>query len=309
MSNEIVRESERRLSTLKGLKDYFNHQLVDFIYLRTEMIHDLFNKNNDKLDISKIDIFHVQFTDSLISLLSKIQVKWITNELILEKEIEYQKTVIHRLSSLVVYCDFDTERKQYSGHFSKFMSEMYDSLTGKKKDSKFIDIDGFQEKYSSEYYDDVEVTYEKPTLVYETVNGYKLNKKLMGRLNKNDFRVRFVCGFEHDDNIYEIFKIFDSGDLFIRDKSQKTMNFYFPPDGLVIQNNKSKNKKSLEDAKVSIKEIEDDLVELKTFSPEVLKTLKTYEEKLENLDIISDLFNYDEETNILKAMLNLNINK
>ena len=41
---------------------------------------------------------------------------------------------------------------------------------------------------------------------------------------------------------------------------------------------------------------------------EVEGVLKDYIKNLENMDIMSKIFDFDEETNILRAMLNLNLN-
>jgi predicted nuclease of restriction endonuclease-like (RecB) superfamily len=41
---------------------------------------------------------------------------------------------------------------------------------------------------------------------------------------------------------------------------------------------------------------------------EVEGVLKDYLKNLENIDIMSKIFDFDEETNILRAMLNLNLN-
>ncbi len=49
-------------------------------------------------------------------------------------------------------------------------------------------------------------------------------------------------------------------------------------------------------------------IKKKTLSDDVQLVLKDYLRNLESIDIMSKIFDVNEETNILRAMLNLNIN-
>ena len=68
--------------------------------------------------------------------------------------------------------------------------------------------------------------------------------------------------------------------------------------GVIINQLKKKNE-DLENAMVERKKILPDQVQ---------NVLKDYIKNLENTDIMSRIFDINEETNILRAMLNLNLN-
>ena len=59
--NPILRESTRLLNKLHLLSAFFEDEIVYKIYLRTQVIHRLY-ETNPELDINKLELFHVQFT-------------------------------------------------------------------------------------------------------------------------------------------------------------------------------------------------------------------------------------------------------
>ncbi|WP_435525767.1 hypothetical protein [Chryseobacterium indoltheticum] len=70
----IMSQSKRRLTRLKLLANFFENVDIIAIYIKTDIIHNLFNENQT-LDFNKLELFHLQYTDSLIELLTKIKKK------------------------------------------------------------------------------------------------------------------------------------------------------------------------------------------------------------------------------------------
>ena len=68
----ILSQSKRRLTKLKLLANFFENVDIISIYIKTDIIHNLFQENK-ALDYSKLELFHLQYTDSLIELLTKIK--------------------------------------------------------------------------------------------------------------------------------------------------------------------------------------------------------------------------------------------
>jgi hypothetical protein len=62
----------RVISKLQLLSVFFNNDVIYKIYLRTQVLHQLF-QTNPELDINQLEMFHLQFTSTLIDLLKKDQ--------------------------------------------------------------------------------------------------------------------------------------------------------------------------------------------------------------------------------------------
>ena len=82
----IIKDSEKRLNKLKVLTNFFDQSQVIAISVRTRVIHDMFANNKD-LDINKLEVFHLQFTDSHLDLLIKLKKKNEQKYLLITKEI------------------------------------------------------------------------------------------------------------------------------------------------------------------------------------------------------------------------------
>jgi hypothetical protein len=139
---------------------------------------------------------------------------------------------------------------------------------------------------------------------------YSIERKLLGRLNIQGFKVRFVCGYLIGTHEYELFKIFQSDDYFIFSVDDRKLYLFDKElDKLDISENQSNQGTIIDQLKRKNEQLEKSMNERKrTLPPEVEGVLKDYIKNLENIDIMSKIFDFDEETNILRAMLNLNLN-
>src|SRR5476651_556918 len=89
----ILNDSNRIISKLQLLSVFFGDDIIYKIFLRTQVIHQLFD-DNAELDINKLELFHLQYTQTLIDLLRKIKKNNEKSILILLDEIQLNKELI-----------------------------------------------------------------------------------------------------------------------------------------------------------------------------------------------------------------------
>jgi len=143
-------------------------------------------------------------------------------------------------------------------------------------------------------------------------NDYSIiERKLLGKLNILNFRVKFACGISHNNEYAEVFDFMDSNDKFVFINSTKS--FYLLNPDIVKDIDLSKNASNKADIVMGLRYkndlLRDKQATLKTSLPkDVEAVLASYLEKISGVDFLDDLQNVDEQTNILRAMLNININ-
>ncbi|WP_157676853.1 hypothetical protein [Chryseobacterium sp. T16E-39] len=302
-------QSKRRLTKLKLLANFFENVDIISIYIKTDIIHNLFNENKT-LDFQKLELFHLQYTDSLIELLTKIKKKKENDLLAVINEININSQYILTFEERKVD-SFEMDRKMYSGIFSKHLKALYKDLTEDQFTLNWNDVLYFQKKYGAEFYrtdaDESKLKFHPvPSYQYQ---DYSIERKLLGKLNIQNFKVRFMCGYRIDRNEYELFKIFQSDEHFIFNVEEKRL--YLIDDELAYLNtseNESNQILVINQLKRKNEELEESIDERKRTLPEdVESVLKDYLRNLESVDIMSKIFDVNEETNILRAMLNLNL--
>ncbi|WP_418122524.1 hypothetical protein ACNFU2_17900 [Chryseobacterium sp. PTM-20240506] len=306
----ILSQSKRRLTKLKLLANFFENVNIISIYIKTDIIHNLFNENKT-LDFQKLELFHLQYTDSLIELLTKIKKKKENDLLAVINEIDINNQYVTAFEERKVD-SFEIDRKMYSGIFSTHLKNLYKDLTEDKFTLNWNDVLYFHKKYATEFYrteaDESKLKlHPVPSYQY---NDYFIERKLLGKLNIQNFKVRFMCGYRIDRNEYELFRIFQSDEHFIFNIEEKRL--YLIDDELAYLNtaeNESNQIVIINQLKRKNQELEESIGERKRTLPEdVESVLKDYLRNLENVDIMSKIFDVNEETNILRAMLNLNLN-
>ncbi len=307
----IMSQSKRRLTKLKLLANFFENVDIISIYIKTDIIHNLFQENKG-LDYSKLELFHLQFTDSLIELLTKIKKQKENDMLAVINEMEVNSKYISGFEEKRVD-GFETDRKMYSGIFSDQLKNLYNDLTEDKSRLNWDHVMSFHKKYAAEFYrPDVDEELLKsgnfPAYQYQE---YRIERKLLGRLNIQNFKVRFVCGYAISGNEYELFRIFQTEDYFIFDVEGRKLYLMEPKklEKLDISPNESNQGSIVYQLRRKNEQLEETMNERKKVLPEqVIGVLKDYLKNLENTDIMSKMFDINEETNILRAMLNLNLN-
>ncbi|MBB4807909.1 hypothetical protein HNP38_003225 [Chryseobacterium defluvii] len=303
-------QSKRRLTKLKLLSNFFENVDIISIYIKKDIIHKLF-EDNKTLDYNKLELFHLQYTDSLIELLTKLKKKKENDILAIINEININGQYISSFEERKID-SFETDRKIYSGVFSQHLKNLYKDLTEETFTVNWNDVLYFQKKYGVEYYRteaDESKLKAQPVPSYR-YQDYSIERKLLGKLNIQNFKVRFMCGYRIDRNEYELFRIFQSNEHFIFNVEEKSM--YLIDDelsALDTSENESNQVTVINQLKRKNEELEEVMHDRKRTLPEdVGSVLKDYLRNLENVDIMSKIFDVNEETNILRAMLNLNLN-
>jgi len=307
----ILSQSNRRLTKLKLLVNFFENVDIISIYIKTDIIHNLFRENTG-LDYSKLELFHLQYTDSLIELLTKIKKQKENDLLAIINEIDINNRYISGFEEKHD-ASFETDRRMYSGVFSRQLKNLYKDLTEEKFRLNWDNVLYFNKKYATEFYRNTgdEVLLKADAFPAYRYQDYEIERKLLGRLNIQDFKARFVCGYLISGHEYELFKIFQSDDHFIFDIEGKKMYLIDAKklEKLDTSPNESNQGSIVDQLKRKNGQLEENINQRKRALPEgVVAVLKDYIQNLENIDIMSKIFDINEETNILRAMLNLNLN-
>ena len=313
---EILKKSKRRVQKLKLLSKFFGQTELINIIIKTEIIQSYFETKSELgLDFNKLELFHLQYTDSLLVLLDKIKKQKEANILTIYKEIDANKDYIDSfIDRENGGRDFEIERKYQNGYVSEFLENIYSNLTDVRKPLDYKKIRELSNNYAVEYYRTtakLEFLISLPNIRCYEYENVDVERKLLGKLNSNHFKIRFLCGYNINNQIFELFKITDIDEDFIW--NLQINEFYMITEDISVLLDKSPNtssKKSfVTELNTKNKELEERAKILKSTLPEqVLSILEKYKENLENQEIINQLLRIDEELNILNSMLNLNLN-
>lgn len=314
---EIINNSEARLHKLKILSNFFDDGLIIGITVRTRVIHDIF-ASNTTLDTNKLELFHLQYTDSLIDLLTKLKKNLEQKYTIVINEIQINTDVIESFKGQIQKENFRECVQTHNLIIQGFLESLYNQLAFNNSDSKNIlcqEIDELEKDKGLEYYRKLSAEdYQK--LSNLSVNGYyeyqnfKIEKKLLGKINIQNFAFKFLCGFQFDNHFVEVYEFIHSEEHFIYLKEKKEFLSIKIDDFKKLDFSKNVSSK-----KEILLQLQQKNTELKVKSNTILKAipndieqvLKDYNEKISAIEFLDDLQNIDEQTNILRTMLNINI--
>jgi hypothetical protein len=314
----ITKDSEKRLNKLKIVTNFFNQNHLITISVKTKVIHDLFSINK-ALDTNKLELFHLQYTDSLLELLKKIKKQNEQKHLLINQEILINQDIISSFKDEIDKDVFFDRVKTHNLLMKAFMKSMYQDLAFENKVSNLTNLkekNDLSNEKGEEFYRKLSIE-NYQLLIGITSNSYykfldfEIDKKLLGKLNIHNFMFKFLCGFQCNNQIIEVYEFINSNEYFMYLKEQKRYVSLKINDFTTIDFSKNKsNKKEL------VKSLNDKNEELNQQSKQVLKSipndvelvLENYLKKISSLELIDEIQNIDEQTNVLKTMLNLNIN-
>jgi hypothetical protein len=312
---QIIKDSNKRLQTLQIVSNFFNSKDLINVVIKTKIIHNLFQKNRS-LDCNKLELFHLQFTDSVIELFQKLKKSKEQQYLLVSDEIQINEEIIAKLKTEVGKSDFPEKAKIHAQEMSKKIQHLYQMfVTDKLELFSWNEIMSFSNSIQSKYYREISVEqYGQLMLVDRNVYQNKnaiFEKKLLGRLNILQFRIKFLCGLVCNHQVIEVYEFRDSNDKFIFVGNDKS--FYFLESenakGIDLSKNSSTKNEVLFELKSKNTNLKTSLETIKTSLSETVKqVLKDYLDKISSTNFTNDLHNVDEQTNILKTMLNININ-
>ena len=312
---QIIKDSDKRLVVLQLLANFFNHKDLIGVVIKTKIIHNLFTKNRS-LDCNKLELFHLQFTDSIIDLFRKLKKSKEQQYLLICDEIQINNETIAALKTDIEKSDFPEQARMHAQNMSQKVSQLYQMFVSDKQELfSWNEIMNFSNQYQSKYYREINSNeYEQLIPVGRKFykNDYSIfEKKLLGRLNILLFKIKFLCGLVCNNQIIEVYEFRDSNDKFVFVANDKS--FYFLENeqakGIDLSKNSSSKNQVLFELNTKNTQLKTALETIKTSLPETVEqVLKDYLDKISSTNFTDEMYNVDEQTNILKTMLNIKIN-
>ncbi len=309
----IFNESKRIISKLQLLAAFFEEEIIYKIYLRSQVIHQMFEQNGE-LDANNLELFHLQYTASLIELLKKIKKSNEKNVSLLFDEIQLNKELEDKLSSSF-YTEkiYRQDQQKQSLKINISLRRLYQLLSDNVDEYPFSkNINSFSSRFSQDFYYDVPdgllngLTHYNPVDVYS--NAYAtIQKKLMGLLCKYDFKTEFFCGLKAGNAILECYKFVDADKHFLFYPAKNLFLFFdfAKIANISFSNQLSHKEKMIQELKDKNDQLQSRASITKTYLPQEIKTLlaENYK-KLTDISFLQNIANFDAQANILKAMLN-----
>ena len=312
----ILNQSNRMLSKLQLLSVFFGDDVIYKIYLRSQVIHKLFETNTE-LDVNKLDLFHLQFTQSLIDLLRKIKKNNEGNVSLLFDEIQINREMIARLNDpQYSLANFNMDKQRQALKMNLSLRKLYQVLSDSTTDNPLSkNINSFSSRYAADFFYPIDPSIMEEVTAYKDGDVYKndyaiIQRKLMGILCKQDFKTEFFSGLKAGTRVLEVYK-------FINDERYFS---YSPPDGLFMffdiskirsidmSTNLSKKEKLMHELKVKNEKLESDTAAMKAFMPPEIKSLLAEDyKKISDINFLENITNVDVQANILKTMLNTDL--
>jgi hypothetical protein len=312
----ILNESTRTISKLQLLTVFFNNDIIYKIYLRTQVIHQLFATNPD-LDINKLELFHLQFTVTLIDLLKKIKKNNESRADLMLDEVQLNNELIGQMDDTIFSeSDFANDKQRQALKMSQSLRKLFEVLSNDLEDYPFAkNINLFSSRYGPDYFAEIPVELLDELLRYNPADLYTdkyatIQRKLMGKLNKHGFKIEFHRGLKTGDVTLEIYKFAEIDQYFL----------YSPSNNIFLFCDVAKISNTATDSKLSKKErVMQELLDknvrlqssasvMKTHLPaEVISLLDEDYKKIADVDFLQHISNFDVQANILKTMLNTDL--
>lgn len=312
----ILNDSNKTISKLQLLSTFFEDEIIYKIYLRSQVVHKLF-ETNPELDVNKLELFHLQYTATVIDLLRKIKASNERNVSILYDEIQINKDLIDSMNdSVFSEKNYQLDKQKQSLKINLSLRKLFQVLSDNSEDYPFSkNINAFSARFSQDFYYDIspdalnELIKFNPAEVYRN-NSAIIQRKLMGLLCKMDFKTEFYCGLAAGNLVLEVYRFLNLDRYFLFFPAKNLFLFcdLSTIPGVDRTNTLSKKARLVQE----LTDKNDNLMSranvLKTVIPEnVQALLKEYYEKISDVDFLQQIGRFDVQTNILKTMLNTNV--
>jgi hypothetical protein len=304
------------LSKLQLLSVFFEDELIYKLYLRTQVIHKLF-ETNPEIDINKLELFHVQFTTSLVDLLRKIKKNNENNVSLVLDEIQLTKEMVDQMDdSALTEQDFKIDKQRQALKVNLSLRKLYQVLSDNSTDYPFSkNINAFSLRYGADFFYNITPELYNELVQYNYNDTYHntnaiIQRKLMGILLKREFRTEFYCGLKAGNLILEVYKFMDEDRHFLFSPANNLFLFcdVTKLSGIENNSNLSKKEKLAHELQDKIDKLQSDVVTMKSYMPPEIKSLlaENYK-KIADINFLQSLSDVDVQANILKAMLNTDI--
>lgn len=308
----ILKKSSTEINRLQLLSVFFDEEIIYKIYLRSQVIHQLFT-NNEELEIDKLDLFHVQFTESVIALLRKIKKSNEKNVSLIYDEIDLNEELISRISGSVVNQEnYRLDQQKQSLKVNQSLRRLFAVLSDLSTDFPFSkNINVFSSKYANDFYFDVTPDQLSQLIDFSTKQVYTninavIEKKLMGLLCKHDFRTAFSFGLKSGELVIEVYRFLDTERHFLFFPGRNLFLFCDLAllNGIEKDNNLSEKQRIIQELEYKNDKLKSNAAVLKVAIPaEINALLEDSYLKISDINFLNHLNNFDVQSNILKAML------
>lgn len=314
--NPVLRESNRIISKLQILSSFFEDEIVYKIYLRTQVIHRLY-ETNPELDVNKLELFHLQFTQSVIDLLKKIKKINERNVSLFFDEIHLNEDLIRGIQdSDHKEQDFNNDKQRQALKINNSLRKLYQVLSEDIQEYPFAkNINAFGARYAEDYFFDItpdllaELTAYDQGEVY--TNAYAIiERKLMGKLCKHDFKTEFYCGLKSANLIIEVYKFVEYAMYFVFYPSR---NLFLFCDVEKLQHidrstDITRNTRIIQELQDKNDRLQSSAAIMRISIPAEVKSLlaENYK-KISDINFLQNIAGFDAQANILKTMLNTDI--
>lgn len=309
----ILKDSNQIISRLQILSVFFQEEVVYKIYLRTQVIHSLF-ENNEALSIDKLELFHLQFTTSVVELLKKIKKSNEKNVTLLDEEIGLNQEVIEKLNeTLQNEQSFLAGRQHQSLKINNSLRNLFEVLSEHTADFPFVkNITQFSARFAKDFYYAICPEVLSKLINYDLSTVYvnsaaTIEKKLMGLLCKYDFKTEFLYGLKSGTLVIEVYKFIAADRYFMFFPSRNLFLFCTPEEigALDFAGTSSEKAKMIQELAYKNDQLKSSAAAVKTYiPPEIIKLLQDNYTKISDISFLDNLSNFDVQANILKTMLN-----
>ncbi|WP_118975167.1 hypothetical protein [Taibaiella koreensis] len=310
---QILSESKKIISKLQILSAFFEDDVIYKIYVRSQVIEKLFEANPE-LDINKLQLFHLQFTESVLELLRRIKKANEKSVSLTFDEIELNNQLITKISDAMrTEESYEFGKQKQTQKINESLERLYNNLSDLSRDYPFAkNMQQFGGRYAKDFFHEIsedlfyELTAYDPEEVYH--NGYgMIEKKLLGLECRYLFNNTFYCGLKAGALLLEVYRLPDD-DVFFAYYSSRNMFLSFPFEkiaGIDPTEALSKRAKVVQELTEKNLLLEQQAVKIKTQIPADIKKLLTeYYEKVNSMDFMDFMDDFDVQANILKTMLN-----
>ncbi|WP_293789288.1 hypothetical protein [uncultured Pedobacter sp.] len=308
----ILKKSSAEINRLQLLSVFFDDEVIYKIYLRSQVIHQLF-ANNEELEIEKLDLFHLQFTDSVIDLLRKIKKSNEKNVSLIYDEIDLNEELIDRMTgTLAGQKNFQQDKQKQSLKINLSLRKLFSVLSELSSDFPFSkNINVFSSRYANDFYFDLTTDQFSKLIDFQNRQVYTnvyatIEKKLMGKLCKHDFRTEFYIGLKSGELVIEVYRFLDEDYYYLFFPSR---NLFLFCDLTILKNldttnNLSERERIIQELQYKNDKLKSNAAVLKTAIPnEVVQLLEDSYAKISDINFLNHLNNFDVQSNILKTML------
>ncbi|MEO6550373.1 MAG: hypothetical protein ABIN94_20375 [Ferruginibacter sp.] len=312
-AKRIFSESITIIGKLQLMSVFFEEEVLYKIFIRTQVIHKLF-ESNPELDINKLELFHLQYTESILELLRKIKKANEKNVSVLLDEIQLNKELVAKLTdSMLMEKSFGNEAHLQASKVNESINKLYQNLSGYSPNNPIVkNIRQFGTRYAKDFFHGVSDNFLYGLIEYDSDHVYKngyatIEKKLLGLQCKHGFNNVFYCGLVSENLLVEVYKMVNEDEYFI----------YYPAgnlfldcgfskiSGFVLHDPIAKKTKIINELEDKNDSLINSEKAVKTNVPqEVTTLLNEYYGKIAAIDFIDFIDDYDVQANILKTMLN-----